>query len=36
MEVRRLKNLALEIFKSLNHLNPENMKKINIKLKTYT
>ena len=27
MEVKRLRNLALEIFKILNHLNPEFMKK---------
>ena len=28
MEVKRLRNLALEIFKTLNHLNPEYMKEI--------
>ena len=28
MEVKLLRNLALEIFKTLNHLNPEYMKKI--------
>ena len=28
MEVKRLKNLALEILKTLNHLNPEYMKEI--------
>ena len=26
MQVKRLRNLALEIFKTLNHLNPEYMK----------
>ena len=31
MEVKRLKNLALEIFKTLNHLNPEYMKEIFLK-----
>ena len=28
MEVKRLRNLALEIFKTLNYLNPESMKEI--------
>ena len=28
MEVKRLRNLALEMFKTLNHLNPEYMKEI--------
>ena len=28
MEVKHLRNLALEIFKALNHLNPEYMKEI--------
>ena len=28
MEEKRLRNLALEIFKTLNHLNPEYMKEI--------
>ena len=28
MEVKRLRNLALKIFKTLNHLNPEYMKEI--------
>ena len=28
MEVKRLRNLALEIFKTLNHLNSEYMKEI--------
>ena len=28
MEVKLLRNLALEIFKTLNHLNPEYMKEI--------
>ena len=36
MEARRLRNLALEIFKSLNHLNPENMKKNEYKTKNLT
>ena len=28
MEVKRLRNLALEIFNTLNHMNPEYMKDI--------
>ena len=28
MEIKRLRKLALEIFKTLNHLNPEYMKEI--------
>ena len=32
MEVKRLRNLALELFKTLNHLSPEYMKKVFIKL----
>ena len=32
MEVKRLRNLALEIFKTLNHLNPEYTKEFFIKL----
>ena len=28
MEIKRLRNLALEIFKTINHLNPSFMKRI--------
>ena len=28
MEVKRLRNIALETFKTLNHTNPEYMKEI--------
>ena len=36
IKVKRLRNLALEIFKTLNHLNPEYMKQIFYKTKNLT
>ena len=36
MEVKRLRNLALEIFKTLNHRNPEYMKEIFYKTENLT
>ena len=31
MEVKRIRNLALDMFKTLNRLNPEHMKVIKLK-----